>query len=62
MKISVCQVLDAIDELGTANAELVACELSLLDRDVAPTWQQLKPKATYSERNSTRSPRSQCTD
>jgi hypothetical protein len=35
-----CQLLDAIDELDTANAELVAWELSLLDRDVAPTWQQ----------------------
>ncbi len=42
MKISECQVLDAIDELGMANAELVAWELSLLDRDVAPTWQQVE--------------------
>jgi hypothetical protein len=44
MRISVCQLLDAVDELGAANAELVAWELSLLDYDVAPTWQAVEAK------------------
>src|SRR5438067_466854 len=45
MRVSICNVLDAIDELGLANPELVAWELSLLERDRDPTWQAIEAQS-----------------
>jgi hypothetical protein len=45
MRVSICDVLDAVDELGLANPELVAWELSLLDRDIEPTWQAIEAQS-----------------
>jgi hypothetical protein len=44
MRVSICQVLDAVDELGQANPQLVAWELSLLDRDIDWPWQVVEAR------------------